>query len=143
MVSDDTKDITKKCEQYWNEPGPFTDAEVHTILECIHISATKAATEIERLTKTANMQSEWIHENCGLAELNGKWVTPSQLTAAVEFINNIYNIKRGLPLGYKDDVQAWLWEALNILGFERCKCEGAAHLGECNGIGAVASETIK
>ena len=48
-MSDDTKAIIKKCEQYWNEPGPFTDAEVHNILEFIHWYAMRATVEIDRL----------------------------------------------------------------------------------------------
>lgn len=35
-------DIQAKCEQYWNEPGPFPAEEVRAILEYIHRTAARA-----------------------------------------------------------------------------------------------------
>lgn len=37
--------------------------------------------EVERLSTTAEMQSTWIHENCG-SSLEGLWITNEQIDAA-------------------------------------------------------------
>ena len=58
-------------------------------------------------------------------------ITDAQLQAAVATANALE----------ENDHCGDGWAMLNHLGFERCKCEGAAHLGECNGIGAIASQT--
>jgi len=60
-MSDNTRAITDKCEQYWNEPDIGTP-EIHVVLEYIYAEANKADTEIEQL-RTALSASKMIDED--------------------------------------------------------------------------------
>jgi hypothetical protein len=78
----------------------------HLIADPTHQSLRK---RIEELEKTARMQSEWIHENCG-ANLEGMWVTYKDINAAVD-------------LCFENPTEDG-WHYLRPLGIERC--EGCA-----------------
>jgi len=87
---------------------------------------SEARARIKELEKTAIMQSEWIHENCG-RDLDGIWITHEQIAAAVKYANQ----KNGdwEAIGNPNDLveAAMAFRMLAFFGIKRCRHEWHEH----------------
>jgi len=78
-MSERLSEIKAKCEQYWNESGPFVPEEVHSILEFIHVRACMAQDELALLRRAVKELDHDLHRKCKVIAIlqNGGQVGPA------------------------------------------------------------------